>query len=80
MLHCVCASLMSHSIPVSTQVPSLASGEHRQIPHLFGKGGESSTDERKAIMANVLTPMRGSATFKKMLKKQARVPTLSECL
>ena len=59
------------SLPCQIQVPSLATGDHRLIPHIFGKG-DTSGEDRRAMMANVMTPMKGSVAFKKLAKRQAR--------
>ena len=83
-LHVTCLLLASlfdlpclHCWPtcLSAEVPSLASGTHRPVPHSFGSGAPgTSNEERKLAMLNLLTPMGESVTFKKMLKRQALHP------
>jgi len=52
------------------EVPSLGTHSQRQIPYVFDKPHGNAEDKR-AVMANITTPMTESVTFKKMLKKQA---------
>ena len=65
---CVC-------VFVAAEVPSLGTGTHRQIPHVFGMSTTAS--EKKAMMPNIFTPMTESVTFRKMWKRQDRPPLLS---
>ena len=52
-----------------SEVPSLASETQRHIPYVFDKP-QGNAEDKRAVIANIMTPMSDSVTFKKMLKKQ----------
>eukprot|EP00435_Cladocopium_sp_Y103_P046343 s120_g13.t1 len=64
-----CLAVIRDPAPLGGAVPSLASETQRHIPYVFDKP-QGNAEDKRAVMANIMTPMSDSVTFQKMLKKQ----------